>query len=187
MKILVVGCGSIGRRHANNAAKLAETAVFDIDPHIAEVCVRDTGIRTFSNLQTALEWSPNGVVIATPTNLHIPTAHASVEVGADVLIEKPLSHSLAGVDDFLELADNLHCRVFVVCNLRFHPAMYSLQQNLELIGRPLFVRAHYGNYLPEMRPNTDYRKLYSAKRDQGGGLCLMVFMNWITSCGFSAL
>jgi predicted dehydrogenase len=172
MKILIVGSGSIGKRHANNAAKLAETAVFDIDPQIAEICARDLGIRTFSNLQTALEWNPDGVVIATPTNLHIPTAHASVEAGADVLIEKPLSHSSEGVDAFLDLAETLHCKVFVVCNLRFHPAMYALRQNLELIGRPLCVRAHYGNYLPDMRPNKDYRKLYSAKRNQGGGVVL---------------
>jgi predicted dehydrogenase len=172
MKILVAGWGSIGKRHLTNATRLAETAVFDINTRVAETCRRELGIQTFTDLKTALEWKPNGVVVATPTNLHIPIALASVEAGANVLIEKPISHSADGVDTFLDRAETLKRKVFVVCNMRFHPAIYAICRNLDLIGRPFFARAHYGNYLPDMRPDVDYRKLYSASRKRGGGAVL---------------
>lgn len=172
MKILVCGCGSIGKRHLANAEKLAETAVFDLDSRIAEKCRQELGIPAFDDLKTALEWKPDGAVIATPTNLHIPIALACVEAAAHVLIEKPISHSTEGVDALLVRADNLRRRIFVVCNMRFHPALCAIRSNLSRIGRPLFARAHYGNYLPDMRPNVDYRKLYAARREQGGGAVL---------------
>lgn len=172
MKILIAGYGSIGKRHAKNAAKLVETSVVDINPRASEDCERELCIRSFTDLESALEWNPDGVVVATPTNLHIPIALASVEAGANVLIEKPISNSLNGVDAFLNRAEFLNRKVFVACNMRFHPAIFVLRQNLNLIGQLLFARAHYGNYIPEMRPNADYRKLYSASREQGGGVIL---------------
>jgi len=172
MKILVAGCGSIGKRHARNAIRVAEAAVFDTDPQVLSNCEREYGIQAFADLKTALEWKPDGVVIATPTNLHIPVALASIEAGADVLIEKPISHSSDGVEAFLERAENLKRKIFVACNMRFHPAIHTICKNLDTVGKPFFARAHYGNYLPEMRPNVNYRKLYSASRSQGGGVIL---------------
>jgi len=56
--------------------------------------------------------------------------------------------------------------------MRFHPAISTLKDNLEAIGKPYFARAHFGNYLPDMRPGIDYRELYCAQRDKGGGLAL---------------
>jgi predicted dehydrogenase len=172
MKILVAGLGSIGKRHAANAAKFAETAVFDINRDAAETCRRELRLQPFSDLEAALEWKPDGVVVATPTSLHIPVALASVEAGADVLVEKPISHSAGGVDSFLQRAETFKRKVFVVCNMRFHPAITAIRENFDLIGRPFFARAHYGNYLPEMRPGLDYRTLYAASRKQGGGVVL---------------
>ena len=172
MKILITGCGSIGKRHAKNAANLAETAVVDINPKVAKDCARKLRIQAFTDIKSALEWNPDGVVVATPTNLHIPVAMASVESGANVLIEKPISNSLDGVDAFLKRSESLGRKVFVVCNMRFHPGISALHRNLDLIGRPFFARAHVGNFLPKMRPNSDYRKLYCASKAQGGGVIL---------------
>jgi len=172
MKILVIGYGSIGKRHARNADRMAEAAVFDTNPQALLDREQEDGIRTFADLKTALKWNPDGVVIATPTHLHLPAALASVESGANVLIEKPISHSTEGVEAFLERAESLNRKVFVACNMRFHPAIRAIHKNLDGIGRPLFARADYGNYLPNMRPNVDYRKLYAASRHQGGGVIL---------------
>jgi predicted dehydrogenase len=184
MKILIAGLGSIGKRHATNAAKFAETAVFDIDRDAAETCRRELRLRSFSDFQTALEWKPDGVVVATPTSLHIPASLAAVDAGADVLVEKPISHSVDGVDNFLNRAEIFKRKVFVACNMRFHPAIKSIRENLDLIGRPLFARAHYGNYLPDMRLGVDYRTLYAASRKQGGGAVLdgiheLDYLTWL--------
>jgi predicted dehydrogenase len=60
----------------------------------------------------------------------------------------------------------------VGCNLRFHIGVSAVAQALRegRIGQPLSVRAHFGHYLPNWRPDTDYRLSYSAQKDQGGGI-----------------
>lgn len=150
----------------------AETAVVDADQEIAERCAHELGVRHFPNLESGLAWKPDGVIVAVPNDFHIPVASAVVEAGADVLIEKPISHTIEGVGRFLDRAEVLHRRVFVGCNMRFHPAVLALCDNLHRIGRPLYALAHVGNYLPNMRPGVDYRNLYCASRALGGGVIL---------------
>src|SRR5436305_10024351 len=155
--VLVVGCGSIGRRHAANAAKLAGVTVFDAAYERAAEAARSLGIAACDSLEEALAAKPDAVVVATPHHAHLPVARAALAAGADVLIEKPLAPTLDGVPDFLSEAERLGRRVRVVCNMRFHPAVAALRRELPRIGRPLFARAQYGNYLPDMRPGAEYR------------------------------
>ncbi|MEW6220655.1 MAG: Gfo/Idh/MocA family oxidoreductase, partial [Thermodesulfobacteriota bacterium] len=93
MKVLVIGCGSIGRRHAMNAARLAATAVVDSDSGLAARVAAETGARHFDRIEDALAWGPDRVVVAVPNDLHVPLARRTVQAGADVLIEKPIAHA----------------------------------------------------------------------------------------------
>ena len=183
MKILVVGCGSIGRRHAANAAALATAAVFDANAANARACADETGAACFTTLDSALDWKPDAVVVATPHRSHLEVARQAIGV-ADVLVEKPLSHSIEGVPAFLEDVAARGRRAFVVCNMRFHPGPAALHRELHRVGKPLFARAHVGNYLPSMRPGRDYRELYAAKRSEGGGVVLdavheIDYLSWL--------
>lgn len=172
MKVLIVGCGSIGRRRAALAASLAETAVIDALPEAARRAAEACDARWFRTLDDGLAWSPDGVVVATPNDTHLEVATRAVTGGAHVLIEKPISHGEAGVEDFLGLAERLGRHVHVVCNMRYHPGPATLQSYLSATGRPYYARAYYGHYLPNMRPGVDYRTLYAARRDSGGGVLL---------------
>ncbi len=173
MKILIIGCGSIGRRHAENAVSLADdVAVFDLNSTLSRDLAGHVGARSFSSLEEALAWGADGAVVATPHKMHIGLARHVIESGADVLIEKPISNSLEHVDDFLQQAKILGRQVFVACNMRFHPAVATLRQNLERIGDVMYARAQYGNYLPNMRPDSDYKALYCAHESEGGGVIL---------------
>jgi predicted dehydrogenase len=171
-RVLVVGCGSIGRRHAANAARLASVTVVDAVPERAVETAQSLGVAAHSTFAEALTSKPDAVVVATPHHTHLPIARAALGAGADVLIEKPLAASLDGIDDFLSQAERLGRRVRVVCNMRFHPAVVALREALPRVGRPLFARAQYGNYLPDMRLGADYRTLYCARADAGGGVIL---------------
>jgi predicted dehydrogenase len=170
--VLVVGCGSIGRRHAANAARLASVTIFDAARERAAEAARSLGVAACESLEQALAAKPDAVVVATPHHSHLPVARAALVAGADVLIEKPLAAGLDGIPDFLAQAERLGRRVRVVCNMRFHPAVAALRQALPRVGRPLFARAQYGNYLPDMRPGADYRTLYCARAEAGGGVIL---------------
>ncbi len=184
MKLLIIGAGSIGSRHAGNAGTVAQAAIFDIDAARAADVAAKSGLRHFAGLEEALAWRPDGVIVATPHMFHIEYARKAVQAGAHVLIEKPVSHSLDGVEDFLQMAEGARRQVFVVCNMRYHPAVQALKAHLPDIGKPLFCRAHFGNYLPNMRPNADYRALYCAQKKQGGGVVLdgiheLDYLSWL--------
>ena len=172
MKLLVVGCGSIGRRHAANASAHATVGIVDFDSARAKDVATSLGIRAFDDLDAGLHWQPDGVIVAVPHDQHLPVAARAVEAGSHVLIEKPISNGEGGLTAFLDRADDLGRAVRVVCNMRFHPGPATLKQALPRIGRVLFARAQYGNYLPDMRPGADYRDLYCARAKAGGGVIL---------------
>jgi predicted dehydrogenase len=174
MKLLIVGCGSIGRRHALSARTLGyKTAVVDIDDARARaVAAEAESVAYFSNRDSAFGWGADAVVVATPHVQHIADARAAIGAGADVLIEKPLSHDLAGIEALKADCIRAGRRAFVVCNMRYHPAVDALYRGLPQIGTAHYARAHYGNYLPSMRPGADYRTLYCARKASGGGVIL---------------
>jgi len=168
--VLVIGCGSIGQRHAANAAAIASVAVADVDRAKAVAVAAAIGGAACESVEAGLAARPDAVVIAVPHQHHLPLAARALAGGSELLIEKPLAASLDGVAGFLRQSAGR--RVRVVCNMRFHPAIAALRAALPMIGKPRFAQAHYGNYLPDMRPGADYRTLYCASAAAGGGVIL---------------
>ena len=97
MRALVVGLGSIGRRHARNLASLGHEV--DVCRQVGAAQPEPLGVdaREFNRLQAALEAEPDVVIVTNPTSLHVETAGQAIEAGAHVLIEKPIGHALEGV------------------------------------------------------------------------------------------
>ncbi len=172
MKLLVIGCGSIGKRHAENASNYAELGLYDQRYSMSQQFAKKINAQVFDNLIAAFEWQPDGVVVSTPHNSHVAIAKQAIAAGAHVLVEKPISNTLENVDSLIQYANERTKKLYVVCNMRFHSAILLLRENLPKIGRPLFARAYYGNYLPNMRPTGDYRLVYAAQRATGGGVIL---------------
>lgn len=171
-RVLVVGCGSIGRRHAVNASRFAQVSVTDIDAAKAAAIAAEIGGSAWQSLEQGLAERPDAVVVAVPHRHHLPVARAALAATNQLLIEKPLAASLDGIAEFLREAEQAGRRVRVVCNMRFHPAISALRRALPLVGQPRFAQAQYGNYLPDMRPGADYRTLYCASLEAGGGVIL---------------
>ncbi len=174
MRTLVVGGGSIGRRHVMTARALGwQVALAETDRERAsQVAEEAGGIETFPGLEEALAWRPEAAIIATPHRLHAAHAKACAEAGADLLIEKPISHSLDEADEVIAVAGKCGRKAYVVCNMRFHPAVAAIRENVERLGTVYYARSHYGDYLPSFRPGRDYRELYAARRAEGGGVVL---------------
>lgn len=181
-----MGCGSIGRRHAANAATAAtavEVAVCDVDGERARACAEQLGVPAFPALDDGLAWGPDGVVVATPHSSHVDVAARAVAEGAHALIEKPVSCTLEDLRELLDQADARGRKLFGVCNMRFHPGVETVRQSLGLIGKPLLARASFGSYLPDMRPGVDHTSLECTKREFGGIVldCIHEFdyLNWM--------
>ncbi|MGQ0430941.1 MAG: Gfo/Idh/MocA family protein [Microthrixaceae bacterium] len=167
-RILVLGAGSIGTRHARNLIDCgAQVDIMDLDPGRASEI--DGGRARALDLN-ALEGYA-GIVVATPTSVHGEHCAAALVGEAKVLAEKPLA---ADPREAAELALLGADRLCVAYNLRFHE---PLQRAMDLLhdgtlGDVSFIRLWFGSWLPDWRPTTDYRSSYSAQRAMGGGVLL---------------
>jgi len=175
VKILIAGLGSIGRRHLRNLLALGEGDILlyrtghSIPP---EDEFADFPVET--DLEVALARQPEAVIISNPTSLHMDVAIPAAQAGCHILLEKPIAATLDRVDELQRAVVESGVRVLVGFQFRFHPTLQRLKQllNRGAIGRPLSVRAHWGEYLPGWHPWEDYRQGYSARADLGGGVVL---------------
>tara|TARA_R100001143_G_scaffold63606_2_gene73912 strand:+ start:39207 stop:40202 length:996 start_codon:yes stop_codon:yes gene_type:complete len=172
VKVLVIGCGSIGSRHSRLLKSLCDVAVWDTDNGRAQALADTLNVNCFSNFDAAKNWQPDGVVIAVPNEFHVSVALPWLGHVRSILVEKPLAATVTDAERLMTSIKGSGTKVYGACNMRFHPGVRMLKQGLESIGTPLFARLHYGNSLPNMRPNSDYRKLYCASRVAGGGVIL---------------
>jgi predicted dehydrogenase len=62
----------------------------------------------------------------------------------------------------------------VGCNMRFHPGVKKVKELLDtnVVGKILSAHIETGSYMPDWRPGIDYRTIYSARKDMGGGVIL---------------
>jgi len=187
MKFLIVGFGSIGRRHFRNLLALGERAIVFLRSKRSTLPndeIADFPVET--DLHAALTHQPDAVIIANPTALHLDVAIPAAEQGCNLFIEKPISHSLARVDELQAALTRGGGKTFTAFQYRFHPGLEKIKILLadQVLGRPLSFRVHWGEYLPDWHPWEDYRQGYSARADLGGGVVLTLchpldYLRWL--------
>ncbi len=170
--ILIIGCGSIGERHLRCFQKTGRCEVSACDANVkllGEVAVR-YGVPSFASLEEALKMRKfDAFVICTPAQTHLAIARKGAELGAALLIEKPLSVTLDGVEEtrvaivqsgrFAAVAYVYHCFPWVVAAREFlHGGAF---------GQPLHACVTAGQHFPTFRPA--YRDIYYARHETGGG------------------
>ncbi len=176
-RTLVVGCGSIGRRHARNLKSLGvrQLGFCDTSAEALRQCREELGGETFGEYAEALaKFRPEIVLICTPPVYHVEEALAALRVPAHVFIEKPLSHESSGIQGLISEARRRERVVQIGYNMRFHPGLQILKQLIDSgkIGRVLWLNVEAGQYLPDWRPWQHYRESYSARQELGGGIIL---------------
>ena len=185
-RILIVGLGSIGKRHLRLVRDLIPKADIRILRHLAQNEVPEYANGCFYSIQDAVDFAPQIAIIASPAPFHIATAQTLAEAGVHLLIEKPLSVSLDGISKLIETCQKHHVLISTGYNLRFFISLQRYRKLLseDLIGKILSVRCEVGQYLPSWRPDGDYRKSVSAKHELGGGALLELsheldYLRWI--------
>lgn len=173
MKFLIAGLGSIGRRHLRNLRTLGQEDIILYRTRQATLPDAELGdLPTFTELSLALAEKPDGVIVANPTALHLEVSIASAKAGAALLIEKPISDSLAGLGELRSALELSGKPAMVGFHFRFHPVLNQVKTLLESgqLGKPLSALAHWGEYLPGWHPWEDYRLSYAARAELGGGV-----------------
>src|SRR5580658_9187650 len=171
-RVLIVGAGSIGERHLRCflATGRAEMSLCELNPELRSQVAEKYGVaQAFERLNEALAAGPEAVVIAVPAHLHTPMMMAAAEAGAHLLVEKPLSTSLEGIDRLLQLVQERRLTAAVAYTLRSHPVLAAMRESV-LSGRfglPVEIVATCGQNFPHCRPA--YREIYYRDHATGGG------------------
>lgn len=170
---LIIGCGSIGSRHAKNLSSFGvELLVHDLDTDTRDHVADKVRARAVNSVEDGLEEDPDMVLICTPSNHHIEPATKAARAGCDLYVEKPLSNTAEGVDQLLDIVKDRDLVSMIGCNYRFHPAILTVRDILQkdFIGDVISARIQMGSYLPDWHPWEDYREMYSAQEGVGGVL-----------------
>jgi len=171
MIILMIGLGSVGKKHLLAIGKLVSDAkIYALRSSLQ--ADEYPGVKNIFSLNELKE-KPAFVIISNPTSMHKTSLKDVLQLDCPVFIEKPVFHELMNTDQLLDEIQNRKTLTYVACNLRFHPAIQFLKSFLDTTKPAINeVNIYCGSYLPEWRPGIDFRTSYSARKDMGGGVHL---------------
>ena len=177
MRILVIGSGSIARRHLGNLRLLkpsAEVTVLRRRRSSVDTDATFNGCRIVHSLEDALAEQPVAALVASPSSLHMQTAVPMARAGIHLFVEKPIAADMSGVDELIQICDQRQLTLMVGYFLRFRESMCVFRDAIHRgdVGRPLSLRSEVGMHLPDWRPGVDYRESCSARQELGGGALL---------------
>lgn len=186
-RLLIVGLGSIGSRHARLARNLFPRVQIVALRHQSCQDSQSMGVdHCVTSLADALKFQPQAAVIANPATHHLEVALPLARAGVHLLIEKPISSSSLGITELIDVCRAEEITLLTGYNMRFLPSLRRFRELLEEkpCGRVLSVRAEVGQYLPSWRPGSDYRQNVSAKAALGGGVLLELsheidYLRWL--------
>lgn len=170
MNVFIIGLGSIAKKHI--------TAILQIDSDAKIYALRRnvdckneipnvTNVYDFNEVNMS---EIDFILISNPTSEHFSTIKKVVQYGKPLFIEKPLFSEISEeTEKLVEQLEKSNILTYVACNLRFLESLIKLKTLLakERINE---INVYAGSYLPNWRPDVDFRKVYSANKEMGGGV-----------------
>lgn len=172
MKVIMIGLGSIGKRHANIIInKYPDIHIYGYRNKNSE---ETEDIKNIYNIEEAFSYKPDIAFITNPTSLHVDMALLAAKNGCHLFVEKPLSNNLYNIEKLINIVKKKGLITLMGCNMRFNPILLEIKKHVDekLFGNVLSFNITCGSYLPEWRPWQDYTKSYSALNKLGGGVVL---------------
>jgi len=171
VRILIIGLGSIGKKHINAILYLYPDAyIYALrSSNHSEPNDKVISINKLNEINYSLDF----IIISNPTFLHEEFILKSLYFKCPLFIEKPVLHSLKNSEIILSEICRSGIKTYIGCNMRFHPCIIHLKNyfnhNKNLINE---INVYYGSYLPNWRNGVDYRNIYSSHSKMGGGVHL---------------
>lgn len=180
--IAFVGMGSIGRRHLANVCQLIKSQGDNITVNIYRSSLKHelpSDITSLISKQLLCSDPVNEdydmVFITNPTLMHLDTALKFLDHTKAFFIEKPVFNTFDVEKSVIEKLNEIPA--YVACPLRYNPVLQYVKQNID-VTKVVSVRAMSSSYLPDWRPGQDYRQIYSAQTDLGGGVDIDLIHEW---------
>lgn len=185
-RILIVGLGSIGSRHLKIAKEMFPIAEIKVIHHIPNKEADQGDVLKSIQKNEIISFRPDIAVISNPAPFHLPISQLMSEIGTHLIIEKPISISTASIDLLIRTCKEQNLILQVGYNLRFAKSLQKFKELIDdgLIGDLIRIDCEAGQYLPDWRPDKDYRLGVSARKDLGGGALLELsheidYLRWI--------
>lgn len=169
MKVAVIGYGSIAKKHIQALSELQyQPEVFALRSQNPSTEIE--GVTNFYNEAKLHKINPDFFIISNPTANHFQAIRSAMQLDRPLFIEKPLfSKTGKEESDLIAEIEKRNLKTYVACNLRFLEALQEVKTRTE--GQKINeVNVYCGSYLPDWRPGTDFRKVYSANKEMGGGV-----------------
>lgn len=177
-RILVLGAGSVGKRHLRNLAGLGcEVAAMDPrDDRLDEAATEVPLAARYTTLESAIADAGryNGVVVASPPKYHLEQAAAALGAGLHVLLEKPATPTLAEASELARIAESSTARLLLGYTYRWWEPLRDFRSLIAegVVGTPLSARFVMSAHLADWHPWEAYTDFFMASRELGGGALL---------------
>lgn len=172
MQFLIIGGGSIGKRHIQNLRTLGYADIFCLKRNRDDLFAKENEVKVIVNISELENTRIDAVFICTPTSLHNEGLKIAVKLNAAIFMEKPLIHNKEGLDDAKEILSEYQQPFFIGFMLRYHPLVQKIAALLRerKVGEVYSARFEFGSYLPYWHPYEDYKESYASRKDLGGGV-----------------
>lgn len=181
MKACFVGTGSIGKRHIRNLREICREREIDLEIHVFRSSkatladdiapLVDKQIFDYREFRDTYD----AIFITNPTSMHYQTLQDIGAYSNCFYIEKPLFETKQKDLSALNMSDKN--TYYIACPLRYTNVMNEVRQVIAK-EKAFSARAICSTYLPDWRQGVDYRKVYSANKEMGGGVCLDLIHEW---------
>jgi len=154
IKVGVIGVGYLGRFHAEKYAHLQDAqlvGVADLNESRAQEVAQALGTRAFDDYRQLLS-EVTAVSVAVPTSVHFPVVQDALAAGCQVLVEKPISVTVAEADELVRLARERGLTLMVGHLERFNSAMEELKAR---VTAPRFIESHRLSFFKERGTDVD--------------------------------
>ena len=170
MKVLIIGLGSIALKHIKALQELYPSVVIYALRRKGELSKKLEGVIEIFDINEIAVDTLSFILISNPTAVHYQTIKEVIAYKKPLFIEKPLFSDLSKeANELVTKVEKQEIPTYVACNLRFLECIAKVKELI--VGKRINeVNVYCGSYLPNWRPNVDFRKVYSANKEMGGGV-----------------
>lgn len=172
LRVLVIGGGSIGKRHIKNLQSLGISNITVLKRVYDQAFADEQKVSVITSLPKDNKGHYDCMFICSPTALHIAPLEYAIEHGIHVFMEKPLTHDAASLNAAKKLLNKKDIVFFIGFMLRFHPLVKKIKEIIDgnELGEVYSARFEFGSFLPYWHPWEDYKTSYASRKKLGGGV-----------------